>query len=116
MISCCLLREQTSLKAFWYLARNWKRVREKRREIMKRRRVNDDYMATWFQYTPVSKPLPKATASVAPRYKTAGGSQAEQFEYEDRHPRHARHSRALRRVSRPSPKNWAPAWPSAATR
>lgn len=81
VIACCLLREQTSLKAFWYLARNWKRVREKRREIMKRRRVNDDYMATWFQFTPVSKPLPKAPAPVAPRYKTAGGSQAEQFEY-----------------------------------
>ena len=81
VVCCCLLREQSSLKAFWYLARNWKRVREKRREIMTRRRVNDDYMATWFQFTPVSKPLPKAPAPVPPRYKTAGGSQAEQFEY-----------------------------------
>jgi GT2 family glycosyltransferase len=81
VISCCLLREQSSLKAFWYLATSWKRVREKRREIMQRRRVNDAYMATWFQYTPVSKPLPIAAAPVAPRHKTAGGSQAEQFEY-----------------------------------
>jgi GT2 family glycosyltransferase len=81
VVSCCLIREQTSLKAFWLLARNWKSVRAKRREIMQRRRVTDDYMATWFQYTPVSKPLPKPAASEAPLYKTAGGSQAEQFEY-----------------------------------
>jgi GT2 family glycosyltransferase len=76
VIGCCLLREQTSLKAFWFLVRNWKRVMAKRREIMGRRRVTDAYMAAWFQYTPVSKPAPKAAAA---RYKTAGGS--EQFEF-----------------------------------
>jgi GT2 family glycosyltransferase len=81
VVGCCLLREQTSLEAFWYLARNWRRIRAKRREIMKRRRVDDDYIANWFQYTPVSKPLPAPLASPAPRYKTAGSSQAEQFEY-----------------------------------
>lgn len=76
VIGCCLLREQSSLKAFLFLARNWARVLAKRREIMKRRRVTDDYMAAWFRYSPVSKPAPKAEAA---RYKTAGGS--EQFEF-----------------------------------
>ena len=31
----CLVREQTSLKAFWYVAQNWKQVMAKRREIMR---------------------------------------------------------------------------------
>ncbi len=81
VVACCLLREQSSLQAFWYLARNWPRIRAKRHEIMKRRRVDDDYIANWFQYTPVSKPLPAPAAANAPRYKTAGSSQAEQFEF-----------------------------------
>jgi GT2 family glycosyltransferase len=60
VVSCCLLRERTSLKAFLFLARNWKRVLAKRREIMSRKRVDDEYMARWFSYTPVSMPAPKA--------------------------------------------------------
>ncbi len=56
VVGCCLLREQSSLKAFWYLARNWKRLVEKRRCIMGRRRATDEYMARWFSYTPVSQP------------------------------------------------------------
>ena len=31
VVGCCLLREQSSLKAFWFLARNWKSVWRKRR-------------------------------------------------------------------------------------
>src|SRR5206468_11305352 len=37
VIGCCLVREHTSLKAFWYLAKNWKRVMAKRRVIQNRR-------------------------------------------------------------------------------
>jgi GT2 family glycosyltransferase len=59
VISCCLVREHSSLKAFWYIAKNWKRVVSKRREIMKRKRVDDEYMASWFRYEPVSQPAPK---------------------------------------------------------
>jgi hypothetical protein len=81
VIACCLLREWSSLEAFTYLARNWRRTLAKRREIMKRRRVDDDYIATWFRHSPVSKPLPAGVITVVPRYKTAGSSQAEQFEY-----------------------------------
>jgi GT2 family glycosyltransferase len=80
VVGCCILFEHKSLGAFWYLAKNWKRVLAKRREIMKRRRVNDDYIATWFQYKPVSKPAPRPTELARPQYKTATGSR-EQFEY-----------------------------------
>src|SRR5690349_19708667 len=33
VVSCCLVREQSSLKALWYVGKNWKRVMSKRREI-----------------------------------------------------------------------------------
>jgi GT2 family glycosyltransferase len=56
VVSCCLLREQSSLRALFYIARNWSRVMEKRREIMRRKRVTDEYIAGWFSYQPVSKP------------------------------------------------------------
>ena len=80
VVCCCLIREQTSLKAFWFLARSWKRVLAKRRLIMQRRRVDDKYIATWFRYSPVTKPL-STVVPASPRYKAAGSSQAEQFEY-----------------------------------
>ena len=59
VVGCCLLWEQTSLKALWFLARNWKKAVAKRRLIQARRRVDEEYMASWFDYTPVSKQAPK---------------------------------------------------------
>jgi GT2 family glycosyltransferase len=73
VLGCCLLREQTSLRAFSYLAKSWNQVWAKRREIMKRRRVNDEYMASWFHYLPVSRPAPKAPARVQPRSRAVRG-------------------------------------------
>jgi len=75
VVACCLLWEHTSIKAFWYLARNWKRVMAKRREIMRRKRVNDDYIASWFRYVPVSAPAskPKSSARALARSKAARG-------------------------------------------
>lgn len=73
VVSCCLLREHSSLKAYWYLARNWARVVEKRREIMKRKRVSDEYIASWFSYQPVSMPMPKVRSRVTARSKAARG-------------------------------------------
>ncbi|HVW08722.1 MAG TPA: glycosyltransferase family 2 protein [Bryobacteraceae bacterium] len=63
VVSCCLLWEHTSLRAFSFVFSNWRRVMEKRREIMSRRRVSDEYMASWFSFHPVSKPAPKKFAA-----------------------------------------------------
>ncbi len=62
VLSACLLHEHSSLKAFAYLIGNYKRVWQKRREIMRRRRAKDDYIASWFSYEPVSRPAPRPTA------------------------------------------------------
>jgi len=73
VVGACVLREHGSLKAFWYLARNWRRVIVKRREIMKRRRVKDDYISSWFSYEPVSRPAPRPTARAVARGRAARG-------------------------------------------
>src|SRR5712691_10211867 len=59
VIGCCLVRERTSLKAFWFLAKNWKRVMAKRKMIQERRVASTEDIAAWFNYKPVSKPAPK---------------------------------------------------------
>jgi GT2 family glycosyltransferase len=73
VVGACLVREHTSLKAFWYLAQNWRRVVTKRAEIMKRRRVKDDYLASWFSYEPVSRPAPKPSARLLAKARAARG-------------------------------------------
>jgi GT2 family glycosyltransferase len=73
VIACCLLWEHSSLKAFWFLARNWRRVVAKRHEIMRRRRVGDSYISSWFRYQPVSIPAPKPTARLLARARAARG-------------------------------------------
>jgi GT2 family glycosyltransferase len=73
VVGACLLHEHSSLKAFWYLARNWRRVVEKRHEIMKRRKAKDEYMASWFAYRPVSKPAPRPSARTLARARAARG-------------------------------------------
>ena len=71
VISCCLIWEHTSLRAFSFLFSNWRGVMEKRRDIMRRRRVSDEYMASWFAFQPVSKPAPKKfAAALAPTRAT----------------------------------------------
>ncbi len=73
VVGACLLHEHTSLKAFVFLARNWKRVWAKRQEIMKRRRVKDDYISSWFSYKPVSRPASRPTARALARTRAARG-------------------------------------------
>ncbi len=63
VVSCCLLWEHTSLRAFPFLFRNWRNIWAKRREIMSRQRVDDAYIASWFNFEPVSKPAPKKFAA-----------------------------------------------------
>ena len=69
VVACCLLWEHSSLKAFPFVFRNWKSVMKKRREIMRRQRVDDQYMASWFSFEPVSKPAPKKFAAALTRTK-----------------------------------------------
>ncbi|MEP6715678.1 MAG: glycosyltransferase family 2 protein [Terriglobia bacterium] len=67
VVSCCLLWEHTSLKAFPFLFKNWRNVMQKRQAIMRRQRVDDAYMASWFDFEPVSKPAPKKFALAVTR-------------------------------------------------
>src|SRR6202790_5191435 len=46
VIGACLLHEHSSLKAFGFILRHWKSVLAKRREIMSRRKVQDDDLAS----------------------------------------------------------------------
>jgi hypothetical protein len=71
VLTCCLLWEHTSLKAFWYLARNVGRVVRKRRQIQARRRVDDNYIAAWFQYAPVSHKASRKMVRMLSRSETA---------------------------------------------
>ena len=71
VVAWCLLWEHTSLKAFWYLARNLGRVVNKRRQIQARRRVDDSYMASWFQYAPVSHKASRKMVRLLSRSETA---------------------------------------------
>ncbi|MBM3784891.1 MAG: glycosyltransferase family 2 protein [Acidobacteria bacterium] len=73
VVGGCLLREQTSLKAFWFVVQNWRRNLEKRAEIMRRRKVSEEYMASWFRPQPVSRPAPKPNARVAAKVRAARG-------------------------------------------
>ncbi len=65
VVCYCLLWEHSSLKAFWLLGKSWRRLLAKRRIIMARRRVSDDYIASWFRYAPVAKPAHKPPARMA---------------------------------------------------
>ncbi|MBS1827180.1 MAG: glycosyltransferase family 2 protein [Acidobacteria bacterium] len=73
VVSCCVLYEHSSLKAFPYLAKNWSRLMSKRKEIMKRKRVSDEYMASWFRNEPVSLPAPKVRSRVTAKSRAARG-------------------------------------------
>ncbi len=73
VLGACLLHEHSSLKAFVYLARNWRRVVAKRHEIMRRRRAKDDYISSWFSYQPVSRPAPRPSARALAKTRAARG-------------------------------------------
>ncbi|MEP7353752.1 MAG: glycosyltransferase family 2 protein [Acidobacteriota bacterium] len=73
VVGACLVRERSSLEAFWFLARNWKSMMAKRKEIMKRRRVKDEYISSWFSYEPVSHPAPRPSARTRERARASRG-------------------------------------------
>jgi len=57
IVAACLLREWSSLRAFPIVMRNAAKMRQKHREIMRRRRASDEYIAKWFAERPVSFPI-----------------------------------------------------------
>jgi GT2 family glycosyltransferase len=71
VVLCCLMWEHSSLRAFWFLARNWRRVMAKRAEIQSRRRVDHAYIAGWFKYSPVSVKAPKKAPRLVSRSQAA---------------------------------------------
>jgi GT2 family glycosyltransferase len=52
-----LVWEPSSMKALWNVARCLPRAIRQRREIMRRRRVDDEYLAQWFDFAPASRPV-----------------------------------------------------------
>jgi len=69
VVMACLIHEVSSLKAFKLVAANFAKFRWKRREIMRRRRASDDYIAAWFSFTPRSFPAPHIASKTKDRAK-----------------------------------------------
>jgi GT2 family glycosyltransferase len=61
-----LLWEQTSLKAFWHVARCLPRALKQRQHIMSRKRVSDEALARWFSFEPIAEPLGELPARPVP--------------------------------------------------
>lgn len=70
VLGACLLHEWTSLRAFWLVGKSWKSLLAKRRWIMERRKVDDDYIASWFRYQPTAKPVSKQSSRTLARART----------------------------------------------
>jgi GT2 family glycosyltransferase len=73
VLGACLLHEHSSIKAFTYVLRNWRHFKAKREEIMRRKRVTDEYMASWFAFQPVSRPAAKPNARLLARARASRG-------------------------------------------
>jgi GT2 family glycosyltransferase len=57
VLAACLICEQSSLPAFWHLARCLPRALRRRGDIINRRRVSDEALAQWFSGEASSQPL-----------------------------------------------------------
>jgi GT2 family glycosyltransferase len=60
VIAGALLAEPRSLPAFWRAARCLPGALRRRRWIMRRRRISDEALASWFSFSPVTQPLGQA--------------------------------------------------------
>ena len=70
----CLLSELRSLLAFWHIALCLSRALAKRRRIMERRRVSDEYLAEWFDASPAHRPLEPWVSARLRRTASSGPS------------------------------------------
>jgi GT2 family glycosyltransferase len=66
VIAGTLLAEPGSLPALWRAARCLPRALRRRRWIMRHRRVSDEALASWFSFSPVTKPLGQAAGPSKP--------------------------------------------------
>jgi GT2 family glycosyltransferase len=73
IVAYCLVREQTSMRAFLLTVRNLRRVMEKRRWIQARRKVDDAYIQQWFRFSPVSLPVEDEPQVVEAKVRAARG-------------------------------------------
>jgi GT2 family glycosyltransferase len=71
VVAACLASERSSLRAFGILWRTWPRTVQKRRAIMQRRRVTDEYMDQWFQRDQPRQPAESIATRLVARQKTA---------------------------------------------
>jgi GT2 family glycosyltransferase len=68
VVAGCLLLEPRSLPAFWRVAKCWPAMTQRRREIMRRRRVSDGELMRWFRFEMAGEPLGgQAAPATAPR-------------------------------------------------
>jgi len=67
VIGGCLLREFSSLRAFYLVVGLWPSAWAKRRQIMRKRRVSDDYLAAWFADKPASFPAAGSSPLLNPQ-------------------------------------------------
>jgi GT2 family glycosyltransferase len=65
IIGGCLFYEPTSLSAFWHFTRCLSRAIQKRKDIMARRRVSDEYIAAWFNPQATAQPVPAVAVAKA---------------------------------------------------
>jgi GT2 family glycosyltransferase len=63
VVGACLTREFSSLPGFLFVAKRWRRTWAKRAEIMRRKRVDDAYLASWISREPASIPAPEIAES-----------------------------------------------------
>ena len=71
VVGWCLLWEHSSLRAFWFLAQNWRRVLSKRKLIQARTVATPEEIAKWFSYHPTSHPAPQPVPESVGRPKAA---------------------------------------------
>ncbi len=67
VVGACLAHEWSSLRAFGLVAKAWPRLLAKRRWIMERRQVSDEYIASWFRYQPTAKPHSRQSTRAVPK-------------------------------------------------
>jgi GT2 family glycosyltransferase len=71
VIGGCLAMEWRSLGAFWRLAKCWQTAWSARRDIMRRRRVDDASLVRWFRFQPSAEPCGEELQPAVPQFAQA---------------------------------------------